>query len=284
MSTKPANAIAFVATVHDPSALLLPALRQRGEAIGWYGGAYVCATDVTDNRVVAALRQYGATVIGQPVGRAGAGRRTALAAAAEAGHADFFSCDLDRWLHWRGRLPDELAALPGRIARRRPRPWFACLGRSARAFASHPTVQRMAEGATNRALSVVVGRRIDATAGACWLSREAADIILAESTEPTAATDLEWPALVYRADPCRLTCLKVEGLEFETAEFSADAVAAAGGHTAWVRAVYDRPEVWSARLRLAADAVAAMTRVLAERRDDPQSATASPPADGSHRP
>jgi hypothetical protein len=233
-----------------------------------YAGAYVCATDTTDERVVASLRQLGAVVIGQPVGCPGAGRRAALTAAVEAGHAVFFACDLDRWLHWVGRFPEELAVLPQRIAKRHPRPWFACIGRSARAFASHPLVQRTAEGATNRALSIAVGRRIDATAGACWLSREAAHIVLAGSREPTAATDVEWPALVYRADARRLAYVAVEGLEFETAEFSAGAVAAAGGFDPWVRTTYDRPEVWAARLRLAADSVVALSRVLAQVTDD----------------
>jgi hypothetical protein len=64
-------------------------------------------------------------------------------------------------------------------------------------------------------------------------------------------------------------------LEFETAEFAADAVVASGGPAAWVRATYDRPEVWAARLRLAADAVDALARVLGERTGDTRRSTAS---------
>ncbi len=59
-------------------------------------------------------------------------------------------------------------------------------------------MQRVAEGATNRAASLALGRRLDATAGACWLDRSGAEIVLAGSVEETNATDLEWPALVNR--------------------------------------------------------------------------------------
>ena len=53
-----------------------------------------------------------------------------------------------------------------------------------------------------------------------------------------------------------------EGLEFETAEFYAPEIAALGGREAWERAHYERPEVWRARLGLAADSVSALCRVL----------------------
>jgi hypothetical protein len=103
---------------------------------------------------------------------------------------------------------------------------------------------------------------MDATAGACWLSPEGAGLVLRESVEETNATDLEWPALIHRADPRRLAFLALEGLAFETAAFFPAEVAAAGGEAAWVRHRYERPEVWQDRLRLAADSVAALCRVL----------------------
>ena len=61
---------------------------------------------------------------------------------------------------------------PERLLARRPRPWYVCLGRTRRAFATHPYVQRTTERATNRAASLALGRRLDATAGACWLTRD----------------------------------------------------------------------------------------------------------------
>ena len=156
-----------------------------------------------------------------------------------------------------GRFPEELRGLPGRPRRAPPAaPWYACLGRTRRAFQTHPYVQRVAEGATNRA-SLALGRRLDATAGACWLDRSGAEIVLAGSVEETNATDLEWPALIYRGGGgggggggprARVAYVATEGLEFETAEFYAPEIAALGGREAWERAHYERPEVWRACL------------------------------------
>jgi hypothetical protein len=257
---------ALLSTLHDPQGRLLAALRDRGAALapgaGLYGAVYVTVTDASHPAVRAALEAWGAGVIGGAHAQVGAARREALRTAFRAGHETFLYCDFDRWLHWMGRFPDELAALPGRLAGRGGAPWYACLGRTRRAMATHPRVQRVAEGATNRAASLALGRRLDATAGACWLARPGAAHILPRSTEATNATDLEWPALISLAGRRRLTYVATEGLEFETAEFYAPEIAALGGRAAWERVQYERADVWRARLRLAADSVAALCRVL----------------------
>ena len=100
-------------------------------------------------------------------------------------------------------------------------------------------------------------------AGAYWVSGEGEDILLALSQQATNDTDLNWQALVYRADRRRLRYIATVGLEFETAEFFGPEVAAAGGTVPWQRAHYERPEVWHARLRLAADSARALCDVLA---------------------
>jgi hypothetical protein len=142
-------------------------------------------------------------------------------------------------------------------------PWYVCLGRTARAFATHPAAQRLPETATNRALSVAAGRSLDAVSWAAWLTPEAVAIILAGSHEPTAATDLEWPALILRRDPSRLRGLRCEGLEWETPDFHAEEIAA-GGLAAWIRTNYDTPAMWATRLRLAAASGVALERVLGD--------------------
>ena len=214
--------------------------------------------------VTSKLETLGARVV--PGGQTGEGRRAALRAAGDA-FPDCLSCDLDRWLHWATAWPRELAALPARIARLRkrgPTPWYVCLGRTGRAFRTHPAAQRLPEAATNRALTRAAGRPLDAVAGAAWLTPEAVTLILSESVEPTASTDLEWPALILRRDPARLYGLRCEGLEWETPDFHPAAIAAAGGLDAWVRATFDTPAMWAARLDLAAASTVALTRVLSE--------------------
>ena len=169
-------------------------------ALTTYPAFVVAITPATDRRVTARLEALGACIVSG--GRTGEGRRAALAAAPS--HLTAFSCDFDRWLHWASTWPQELAGLPqrvARLARGRPAPWYVCLGRTARAFATHPPAQRLPEAATNRVLSLAAGRQLDAVAGAAWITPEAAPIILAESIEVTAANDLEWAGLILRHHP-----------------------------------------------------------------------------------
>ncbi|MBA3414705.1 MAG: hypothetical protein H0U10_05720 [Chloroflexia bacterium] len=252
---------ALAATLHDPAGRMLPLLKRHAPALAAYAAVAIAITPETDDRVAAVLRANGGNLLrgGSEVGR---GRRDAVAAASRVVDGDVLCVDFDRWLFWIETHPDELLALPARLAARRPRPWYAAVGRSRRAWETHPAAQRACEGPTNRALSLAAGRILDATAGCCWLAPDGVRLVLAASTEASNATDLEWPALVLRHDRRRLGFVRVEGLAFETAAFYPREVKTAGGVTAWIAQTYDRPEVWAARLRLAADSAAALTRVL----------------------
>lgn len=261
MSLPDSNPV-LVATLHDPQGAALPFLQRPDviTALATYPLVIVAATAATDTGVVERLHTLGVAVI--PGGPTGLARRAGLAAAAA--DAETLHVDLDRWLHWQMTWPEELAALPARIAQLKPRPWCVTLGRTARAFATHPMTQRLPEQATNRALSLAAGRQLDAVSGAVWLSPEGAALVREGSIEATASTDLEWAALVLRRDATRLRGLRCEGLEWETPDFHAAAITAAGGLDAWTAATFDTPHMWAARLRLAADSCAALLRVLGE--------------------
>jgi len=79
----------------------------------------------------------------------------------------FFYCDFDRWPHWAGAFLQELDAFPDMVVARFPDAWYVCVGRTERAFATHLEVQRIAKAATNRALTLDAGRRLDATGRSC---------------------------------------------------------------------------------------------------------------------
>lgn len=257
---------ALVSTLHDPAAAALPFLARADvtESLHRYPLVTVAVTPATAPSVIERLTSLGALVV--PGGPTGVARRAALTAAIPHSCLSYFSCDFDRWLHWVITWSDELHSLPARIARMgstvRSRPYAVVLGRTARAFATHPLVQRLPETGTNRALSLAAGRRLDAVSGAIWLSPEGAATVLGDSIETTASTDLEWAALILRRDPARLRGLRLEGLEWETPDFHAAAIAAAGSLDAWIAETFDTPAMWEARLRLAADSVASLNRVL----------------------
>lgn len=260
------HGLALATTLHDPQAACLPMLGWPtvAPALAKHPVVTVAATIATDPRVTARLRELGAIVVeGGPTGVA---RRSAL----EAVPADLPSAniDLDRWLHWLSAWPQELATLPDTIARAvaryRPAPWCIVLGRTARAFRTHPPVQRLPETATNHTLSLRAGRRLDAVSGAVWLSPEGRAAVLAESVEDWASTDLEWAGLMLRRDAALLRGLRFEGLEWETPDFHAADIAAAGSYDAWLAAAFDTPAMWTSRLQLSADSVTALARVLGD--------------------
>lgn len=255
---------ALAAILHDPRGRLLSLLARNAELLHLYDHIFVVATTMTQQRLVDELRRAGARVRTDGDRRTGENRRRVLRDAVASGSNTIFACDFDRWLHWATTFPEELKNLRALVDLQNPDAWFVSLGRTSRAYATHPLAQRLTEQATNHVLSVAVGQLVDATAGACWLTREAADIVLDGSKVPTASTDTEWPALVYRADPPRLGFLACEGLEFETADQYGPEIAEAGGLAQWIDYAYDTPESWRVRLQLATDSVAAIGRVMGD--------------------
>jgi hypothetical protein len=155
-------------------------------------------------------------------------------------------CDFDRALHWAEWFPDELAAVAVDAGFD-----FTVLGRTQRAFATHPAHQRETEALINRVFETVCGAAWDVTAGARSLSRPAAEALVAESTDDAISNDVTWPLLLRARGRFSVGFTAVDGLEFETADRHADEVAAAGGLARWIESL-DRDALrWAQRLELA---------------------------------
>jgi hypothetical protein len=255
--------IAFASTLYDPHDRLREKFRPVADLLRHFRSISIACTEHTSDRLTTALEQVGAQTIRALGGSIGTSRRAALTAAMDSSPDWVLYCDFDRWVHWAIHFPAELENLPSKLAQpqRGADPCYVCVGRSERAFKTHPETQQIPESATNRAISLQFGQPLDAVAGACWMNTQAARLILRDSREPSAATDLEWPALINRSCTGRVASIETEGLEFETATFYETEIAQAGGRDAWIRATYDRTDVWADRLRLAADSVAALVRV-----------------------
>lgn len=255
---------ALITTVHDPDLRLLPMLEDCGAALTTYQAVYAFVTEPTHPDIFDALDAAGVQIVTGPGGMPGAGQRRVLAEAVEAGHKDMLVCDFDRWLHWVGSYPEELLGLHQQVERDHAGAWFVCLGRSKRAFASHPLAQQWPEAATNQTLSSIAGKPLDATAGASWVRRPGAVHILVGSTVTTKATDLEWPGLVLIKDRDRVQGAFVEGLEFETADAYREEITRCGSLETWIRETYDRPDVLRDRLQLASDSISALLKVVGD--------------------
>lgn len=248
--------VALAATHHDQdgrlyaqTARILPLLQE------FYGACALLVTPATREASRALLDAAGVTVqVGAaawPTGHLHLGlwRRKAVALALEsvptATHIHF--CDFDRALHWAEFYPDELRATLDQLTRYD----FTVLGRTPRAFNSHPRVQRDTEAIVNHAFACASGAPWDVTAASRGLSRAAARTIVHESSDDTVGSDCSWPLLLRRTAGMALGYLATEGLEFETLDRYADEIADLGGADAWIARIDANPREWAYRLEMA---------------------------------
>jgi hypothetical protein len=243
--------IALASPHHDPGGRLagqikrtLPTLTRVFAAIA------VRATDTTPPASLDPLRMAGAHIAAAPLDNhnlLGRPRRGALAIGLETGADTMLMCDLDRALHWAERYPHELAQAAEFITRYD----FTVLGRTPRAFASHPRIQRDTEAIANTVFAAVSGRAWDCLAAARGLSRRAAQAILAGCPDETVGTDLSWTLFLAREGGFSMGYLETEGLEFETPDRFGEEIAAAGGLERWLAQLDADPRQWAMRLDLA---------------------------------
>ncbi|NJO07901.1 MAG: hypothetical protein HC876_21605 [Chloroflexaceae bacterium] len=184
----------------------------------------------------------GMATLGQVRRRALAG---ALRIAPQASHLHL--CDFDRILHWVETYPDELRQVIATITDYD----MTILGRTARAFASHPRTQRETEAMINHVFTLASGLPWDVTAASRGLSRPGATYLLEHCPDDTVGVDCSWVLCMQRAANLRLHALHTEGLEFETLDRFADEVAELGGPEAWIARVDADPRQWALRSEIA---------------------------------
>ena len=157
-------------------------------------------------------------------------------------------------LHWAEYHPDELADTVHSL----PSAECMVIGRTDRAFASHPRTQRDTEAIVNGVFAQVSGKTWDVTAAARGLSRRAANAIIAGCAEESVGTDAAWPLFLARAGNFTLGYHATEGMEFETPDRYLDQVAELGSVAAWIQRLDNDVHEWVLRLEIARSEVAAM--------------------------
>lgn len=243
--------ITLACTHHDPDGRL----RSQSERVApvlqrIFSGIVVRVTDITPDDALAPLVQAGASIHRAPSCghlRLGRARREALHLGIEAGAYHVLFCDLDRALHWAEYHPAELASVAGLI----PAYDFLILGRTQRAFHSHPRAQCDTEAIVNRVFAQVSGQGWDVTAAARGVSRRAAMAILDGCPDETIGTDVSWPLFLQRTGRYAIGAIETEGLEYETADRFPEEVAAVGGVDAWKARIDANPREWALRLEIA---------------------------------
>ncbi len=253
--------VALAIVYHDPSGRLHDQLARTLPVLaGIFDGLAVQASHATHERSLALFASAGARLrqaSGEQAAaspKIGAARRAVVEMALQFDHSFMMYCDADRALHWAERYPQELAGIAARL----PEYDFTVLGRTPRAFDSHPRVQRDTETIVNRVFAAVDGRAWDMLVGARGLSRRAVQAILDGCPDEEFSTDVSWPLFLRQAGGYTCGYGEAEGLEFETADRYADEVAAAGGVARWLARLDADPRRWAHRLEMARVEVEAM--------------------------
>jgi len=255
---KEQSPIALAATLHDPENRILPIAEASYELLRQtYPAMFIAATRDTSERLISGLLKNGAQVTqeNRPVGE---GRRQALRLGLKSDYEFFHYCDFDRVLHWLNSYPQELIEVVFPVIREYD---YLIIGRTSRAFLTHPEVQQTTEGLTNRIFSIYWGQEVDVTTGSCGVNRTAAELVLPYSVASSNATDTEWPTIIKEFGK-RAGVTQVEGLEFETPDFYQVEIEAAGSLEKWVERRYNCFDVWQARLRLTLKSAEAIQRIL----------------------
>jgi len=181
------------------------------------------------------------------------GRHAALQRALDFPGDHVHYADLDRLLHWVEAYPEEwqrtLAVIPEHDC--------LVLGRTRRAWETHPRAMWETERSINEIFSHLLGQALDLGAGSRGLSRPAALFLLANSPPGRApGTDAEWPVLLHRRG-FAISYLAVEGLEWETPDRAAGRVASAEERRQAAAAYDQDTRHWLARAALALEIIQA---------------------------
>lgn len=252
---------ALAITYHDPQGRLCEQIRLvLPTLVEIFEGLAIRASYAANARALSLFTDAGALVKRAPTEplneapKLGAARREAIALALELDAPLVLYCDGDRVLHWAERYPQELAQVVARLREND----LTVLGRTERAFHSHPRAQRDTEAIVNRVFHVISGYGWDVMAAARGLSRPACEAILGRCFDEEISTDVTWPLCLHALGGFSLGYIATEGLEFETPNRYKEEIIAAGGYDAWLERRDADPNRWLHRLDLAQTHLKAM--------------------------
>ena len=169
---------------------------------------YIAVSDETAKDVLIELERAGFATRVVPKAGAANARRDALRFASTTSFEYFHYCDLGRMLTWVLSYPDELRQIKDEIITHD----YTILGRTERAFHTHPESWMKTEAITNHICSLELGFAVDITAGSCGFSSNSLHLILQHSVSKT--TDAEWAMIVRRISKSSVGYRAVEGLQY----------------------------------------------------------------------
>lgn len=223
---------ALVTVIHDPQGnhiKLFKELQRDLEDI--YTEMFITVSDETSVELFNELEKSKFNVKRIPKLGAAHARREAIKFGLTGSSLYYHYCDFDRVLTWGNNYLGELKEIVADI----PNHEYMILGRTERAFNTHPLAWIETEKITNKIFSLEFGEEVDITSGSCSLSRVSAEYINKYSKEKM--TDAEWAMIIHRIANLQVDYRSVEGLEYHEQINS-------------INRTINGPEEWLGRLRL----------------------------------
>ncbi|MBM7837425.1 hypothetical protein JOC54_000656 [Alkalihalobacillus xiaoxiensis] len=203
----------LVTVMHDSEARFLKAFHVHMPKLKQiYHNCFLALSDQSDHRLEQIAKEHGVTVIRVAKKGAAFARREALRFAwrDQQQNLSYHYCDLDRLFTW---MEEDLAELNVTLELIKGFD-YAILGRSEKAFLSHPLEWRETEKWVNYVFSLAINQKADVTAGSAGMSRRALEEIVKQIPISDAKmTDAEWPLVVKRFLPeATFSSLFLDGL------------------------------------------------------------------------
>jgi len=203
------NYTGLVCITHDPNGKNTSLLKKLSPILNQvYSDLFITVSEVTDKDLIHELERNGFNVRVIPKKGAAHARREVLKFGLQGSNQSFHYCDFDRLLTWADKYDYELKNIVNDI----PNHDYIILGRTERAFNTHPIEWIETEKITNKVFSLELGQETDVTAGSCGFSRQCAQLISENSKDNM--TDAEWPMIVHRIGKLKVEYKAVEGLEY----------------------------------------------------------------------
>ncbi len=153
-------------------------------------------------------------------------------------------CDFDRILHWAKTFPNELRDIVEILPSNTGITW---IGRTRRAFETHPKTQRETEEIVNTLASKVAENEVDIMSGSFAMDSQTANIILKFSKRNDFSFYAEFLTIAKKKN-IQINSLVTEGLEWETPDQYKDKIQKEG-YSDWLEEFMSLPE-WKRRIEL----------------------------------
>jgi len=203
------KSIGLISTIHDPGGKNINLVNKLSPILSEvYRDIFITISEETDKSLISELEKSNFNIKVIPKNGAAHARREVLKFGLKGSNQYFHYCDFDRLLTWADKYANELKDTVYEISNHD----YLILGRTERAFNTHPVEWIETEKITNKIFSLELGQEADVTAGSCGFSRNSAQLISENSKDKM--TDAEWPMIIYRIGNLKVGYRAVEGLEY----------------------------------------------------------------------